>query len=62
MATRVTATINRKVTDGNYGSTEIGFEITDDVRDGEKISEAANRVYTYVETMLNAKLVENGLA
>lgn len=59
---QVTAHISRKINDGNYGSIEIAFSITDDVKDGEKISAAALRVYDYVETLLNAKLEENGLA
>lgn len=62
MASQVTVGISRRVSDGDFGDTRIEFQITDDVKEGEKISEAANRVYTYVETMLNAKLVENGLA
>lgn len=54
--------MSRKVSDGNYGSTEIGVDITDDVAEGEKFSDAAKRVKKMTETLLNAELVENGLA
>lgn len=62
MSKQVTASLFRKVSDGNYGSLEVGFSVTDDVHPDEKISTAMNRVYDYVETMLNIKLEENGIA
>lgn len=54
--------MSRKVSDGDFGNTEIGVDITDEVAEGEKFSDAAKRVKTMVETLLNAELAENGLA
>lgn len=56
--TSVTASLQYTRNLGNFENVRVGFEITDDVRDGEKTSEAAKRVYAWVESLVDEKIRE----
>lgn len=43
---------------GNFESAHVTFGITDSVRDGETVGEAANRVYRKVESLVEEKIKE----
>lgn len=58
MTTRVTAGLQYTRNLGNFENARVHFEISDDVRDGEKTSEAAQRVYSWVETLVDEKIRE----
>ena len=58
MTTRVTAGLQYTRNLGNFENVRVHFEISDDVRDGEKTSEAAQRVYSWVETLVDEKIRE----
>lgn len=57
-ATRVTAGLHYTRNLGDFENAKVHFEISDDVRDGEKVSEAAQRVYGWVETLVDEKIRE----
>jgi len=43
---------------GDFNSLRIDIGVEDDCRDGEKVDDAFNRVYTYVEDKLIKKVNE----
>lgn len=49
---------------GNFESVKINLGVTDDVREGETVEDATNRVYKFVERKLTEKTdeVENELS
>ena len=57
-ADRVVYGTSRKVSDGNYGSTEVHFSYSTDVKIGESLEQATVRCVTYVDTVLSKKLNE----
>jgi len=63
MTTRVKVDLSFTRNLGNYESIKIGIGIEDDVRSGENVDTATERVYKYVENKLIEKTreVENEL-
>lgn len=55
--TRISWSIGRKFTDGNYGSVDIHHSISADVEMDETVDEANKRIFTQVEKDL-AKAIE----
>lgn len=58
MATRVKVDLSFTRNLGNYESIKIGIGVEDDVRQGEHVDEAAERVYKFVEDKLIEKTRE----
>lgn len=56
--TSVTASLQYTRNLGNFENVRVGFEITDDVREGEKVYEASQRVYKWVEQLVDEKIRE----
>lgn len=54
--TSVTAGLNFTRSLANYESIKVNISITDDVREGEKVTEAFERVYALVEKKLVEKV------
>lgn len=58
MTTRVKVDLSFTRNLGNYESIKIGVGIEDDVRQGESVDAATERVYTFVENKLIEKTQE----
>ena len=58
MTTRVKVDLSFTRNLGNYESIKIGVGIEDDLRDGENVDAATERVYKFVEEMLIEKTRE----
>lgn len=58
MTTRVKVDLSFTRNLGNYESIKIGVGIEDDVRQGESVDAATERVYTFVESKLIEKTRE----
>jgi hypothetical protein len=58
MTTRVKVDLSFTRNLGNYESIKIGVGIEDDVRQGETVEAATERVYTFVENKLIQKTEE----
>lgn len=58
MTTRVKVDLSFTRNLGNYESIKIGVGIEDDVRQGETVNDATERVYTFVENKLIEKTQE----
>lgn len=58
MTTRVKVDLSFTRNLGNYESIKIGVGIEDDVRQGETVDSATERVYTFVENKLIQKTEE----
>lgn len=58
MTTRVKVDLSFTRNLGNYESIKIGVGIEDDVRQGETVETATERVYTFVENKLIQKTEE----
>jgi hypothetical protein len=58
MTTRVKVDLSFTRNLGNYESIKIGVGVEDDVREGETVDTATERVYTFVENKLIQKTVE----
>ena len=58
MTTRVKVDLSFTRNLGNYESIKIGVGIEDDVRQGETVEAATERVYAFVEGKLIAKTAE----
>ncbi|NDB83581.1 MAG: hypothetical protein EB127_12790 [Alphaproteobacteria bacterium] len=58
MTTRVKVDLSFTRNLGNYESIKIGVGIEDDVRQGETVDAATERVYTFVENKLIQKTEE----
>jgi len=58
MTTRVKVDLSFTRNLGNYESIKIGIGIEDDMRSGETVDSATERVYKFVEEKLIAKTVE----
>jgi argininosuccinate lyase len=58
MTTRVKVDLSFTRNLGNYESIKIGVGIEDDVRQGETVDAATERVYTFVENKLIEKTQE----
>ena len=58
MTTRVKVDLSFTRNLGNYESIKIGVGIEDDVRQGETVDSATERVYTFVENKLIQKTQE----
>ena len=58
MTTRVKVDLSFTRNLGNYESIKIGIGIEDDVRQGETVDAATERVYTFVENKLIEKTQE----
>jgi hypothetical protein len=58
MTTRVKVDLSFTRNLGNYESIKIGVGVEDDVRQGETVDAATERVYTFVEEKLIQKTVE----
>lgn len=58
MTTRVKVDLSFTRNLGNYESIKIGIGIEDDMRSGETVDAATERVYKFVEEKLIAKTVE----
>lgn len=58
MTTRVKVDLSFTRNLGNYESIKIGVGIEDDVRQGETVDAATERVYTFVENKLIQKTQE----
>jgi hypothetical protein len=58
MTTRVKVDLSFTRNLGNYESIKIGVGIEDDVRQGETVNDATERVYTFVENKLIEKTHE----
>lgn len=50
--------IGRTINDGNFGSVKFDFSIEDEPRKDESVPEAFNRIYNFVESLINAKIDE----
>lgn len=57
--TKVTVTLGYTLNLGNFQSLRIDIGVEDARRDGENVDEAFNRVYTFVENKLIAKVNES---
>lgn len=55
---KVSVTLKRTMSDGNYGSTTIGVMMDDVVKDGEKKSEVLNRLLEQEAGFIKAKFKE----
>lgn len=58
MSTRVKVDLSFTRNLGNYESIKIGIGIEDDVRQGETVDAATERVYKFVEEKLIQKTIE----
>lgn len=58
MTTRVKVDLSFTRNLGNYESIKIGIGVEDDVRQGETVDAATERVYTFVENKLIQKTEE----
>jgi len=58
MTTRVKVDLSFTRNLGNYESIKIGVGVEDDVREGETVDSATERVYAFVENKLIQKTVE----
>lgn len=58
MTTRVKVDLSFTRNLGNYESIKIGVGVEDDVRQGETVDSATERVYTFVENKLIQKTQE----
>jgi argininosuccinate lyase len=58
MTTRVKVDLSFTRNLGNYESIKIGIGVEDDVRQGETVDTATERVYTFVENKLIQKTQE----
>lgn len=58
MADRVSASLHYTRNLGNFENAKVHFEISSDVRPDEKTSQAAERVYSWVESLVDAKIKE----
>ena len=56
--TSVTAGLHYTRNLGNFENVKVHFEITDDVRTDEKVADAARRVYSLVESLVQEKVNE----
>lgn len=56
--TDVTAGLNYTRNLGNFENIKVNVEVTDSVRDGEKVTDAFERVYSFVEAKLQEKVEE----
>ena len=56
--TKVTVSLGYTMNVGNFQSLRIDIGVEDQVRDGENIHEGFDRVYSFVEEQLSAKLKE----
>lgn len=56
--TKVTVALGYTLNLGNFESLRVDFGITDSRRDGENISDAFERVYSFVENKLADKVKE----
>lgn len=58
MSTRVKVDLSYTRNLGNYESIKIGVGVEDDVRSGETVDSATERVYAFVESKLIEKTTE----
>lgn len=58
MTTRVKVDLSFTRNLGNYESIKIGIGVEDDIRDGETVATATDRVYKFVEEKLIEKTTE----
>jgi hypothetical protein len=56
--TKVTVTLGYTMNLGNFQSLRIDIGVEDQLRDGEHVQEGFERVYSFVEQQLAAKLQE----
>lgn len=56
--TKITVTLGYTLNLGNFQSLRVDLGITDSRRDGENITEAFERVYSFVEEKLAEKVAE----
>jgi hypothetical protein len=56
--TDVTAGLQYTHNLGNFENVRVHFEITDSVREDEKVYDASQRVYGWVETLVEEKIKE----
>lgn len=56
--TSVTAGLQYTRNLGNFENVRVHFEITDEVREDEKVYDASQRVYKWVETLVDEKITE----
>jgi hypothetical protein len=56
--TKVTVTLGYTMNVGNFQSLRIDIGVEDQLRDGEHVQEGFDRVYSFVEQQLAAKLQE----
>jgi hypothetical protein len=56
--TKVTVSLGYTMNVGNFQSLRIDIGIEDQLRDGEHVQEGFDRVYSFVEQQLSAKLQE----
>jgi hypothetical protein len=56
--TKVAVTLGYTLNLGNFQSLRIDLSVTDNRREGENINDAFDRVYSFVETKLQEKVVE----
>lgn len=63
MATQVTAGLTYTRNLGNFENVKVNIEVTDSAREGEKVGDAFDRVYGFVEAKLMQKVqeIENDL-
>lgn len=60
--TKVSVTLGYTLNLGNFQSLRVDLGVTDYTREGEKTSEAMDRVYAFVEQKLIEKVAESKLA
>lgn len=58
MATQVTAGLTYTRNLGNFENVKVNVEVTDSAREGEKVNDAFERVYGFVEAKLQEKVEE----
>lgn len=58
LMTSVNASLNFKRNLGGYETISVNVGVTDDVREGEKVNDAFERVYSFVEKKLLQKVAE----
>jgi hypothetical protein len=56
--TKVTVSLGYTMNVGNFQSLRIDIGVEDQLRDGEHVQEGFDRVYSFVEQQLTAKLQE----
>lgn len=56
--TKIRWAIGTTINIGDFSNLKFEFEVIDDVKDGESIDEAQNRIYNYVEDKIQEKIDE----